>query len=461
MKNPLPIPQKKDRSEQMKSENRVAWSEGMFLRTQHFQQADRWTERLVRNTNEMLHPYPWGVAEITIDRSALSIGQFALASIRGILPDGTMFEAPGDADLPPPLKLDEQVRNTTLYLGLPIRQPGKAEFTVEGRDGNKSRLSTSQYEAPDANIDADFHAQIDVGRLNLRLLKSGDELAGYAHIGIARITEVRSDKAVISDGDYIAPSLNCAAEPRLRQFLTELWGLVRHRAETIAPRLGNPKFGTAAGLGDYLLLQVLNRAGPLLAHIAANASHLHPITFYQYCIELAGELSTFTTEHKRPSDFSPYQHDDLNATFATVIKSLRDSLSVVLEQSTIFIEFEERSYGVRVATINDRSLFNDAGFVLAVEADMPADEIRRKLPTQIKVGPVERIAELVNVALPGIPVRPLSVLPQQLPYRPGMVYFELDTSHPIWQQLASSSAIALHLSGEFPNIQMELWALRG
>jgi type VI secretion system protein ImpJ len=28
--------------------NRVVWQEGMFLRTQHFQQQDRWTEQLVR-----------------------------------------------------------------------------------------------------------------------------------------------------------------------------------------------------------------------------------------------------------------------------------------------------------------------------------------------------------------------------------------------------------------------------
>ena len=26
--------------------NRVVWQEGMFLRTQHFQQQDRWTEQL-------------------------------------------------------------------------------------------------------------------------------------------------------------------------------------------------------------------------------------------------------------------------------------------------------------------------------------------------------------------------------------------------------------------------------
>ena len=61
----------------------------MFLRVQHFQQADRWTERLVRVTTRELAAYPWGIAEISIDRSALAIGQFALSNLRGILPDGT------------------------------------------------------------------------------------------------------------------------------------------------------------------------------------------------------------------------------------------------------------------------------------------------------------------------------------------------------------------------------------
>ncbi len=66
----------------------------MFLRVQHFQQADRWTERLVSTTMRTLVPYPWGVASIEIDRSALAIGRFAVINLRGILPDGTAFEAP-------------------------------------------------------------------------------------------------------------------------------------------------------------------------------------------------------------------------------------------------------------------------------------------------------------------------------------------------------------------------------
>ncbi|NLS00940.1 type VI secretion system baseplate subunit TssK [Rhizobium sp. P38BS-XIX] len=445
----------------MKNENRVAWSEGMFLRVQHFQQADRWTERLVRTTARGLAPYPWGVAEIGIDRSALAIGQFALSNLRGILPDGTPFEAPIDADLPPPLDLDDSTKNAVVYLALPARQPGKADVAQNGSAmRNSVRITATQYEAPDSNIETDFMAPIDVGRLSLRYLKTGDELAGYELIGLARIIEVRSDKAVILDPDYIAPCLNCAAEARLNELITELLGIVRHRAEAIAERIGDPTVRGTAEVGDYFLLHILNRADPMLRHISANASKMHPMAFYEQCIELAGELATFTTDSKRASDFPPYRHDDLKATFAAVFNDLRASLSSVLEQAAVAIELIERRHDVRVGTINDRSLLKDAGFVLAVRAEMSAEDVRRKLPAQIKVGPVERIAELVNVALPGIPVRPLPVLPRQLPYRSGTIYFELDTKNPLWKQLDTSGAIALHLAGDFPGLEMELWALR-
>jgi len=160
----------------MRNENRVAWSEGMFLRVQHFQQADRWTERLVRTATHGLSPYPWGVAEIGIDRGALAIGQFALSNLRGVLPDGTPFEAPVDTDLPPPLDLDENTKNAIVYLALPARQPGKADVALNGGAARNSvRLVASPYEAPDANVETDFMAPIDVGRLSLRYLRTGDE----------------------------------------------------------------------------------------------------------------------------------------------------------------------------------------------------------------------------------------------------------------------------------------------
>ena len=92
---------------------------------------------------------------------------------------------------------------------------------------------------------------------------------------------------------------------------------------------------------------------------------------------------------------------------------------------------------------------------------MPTEDLRQSLPLQIKIGTVEKIRDLVNLQLPGISLRALPVAPRQIPYHAGLVYFELDRSGDAWKELAASGGFALHLSGEFPGIKLELWAIRG
>ena len=41
------------------------------------------------------------------------------------------------------------------------------------------------------------------------------------------------------------------------------------------------------------------------------------------------------------------------------------------------------------------------------------------------------------------------------------VYFELDRGSPHWQLMQNSGGFAIHVSGDFPNLRLELWAIRG
>jgi type VI secretion system protein ImpJ len=111
--------------------------------------------------------------------------------------------------------------------------------------------------------------------------------------------------------------------------------------------------------------------------------------------------------------------------------------------------------------VGDRSLLDTAVFVLAARADMQTEEFRRRFPQQLKIGPVEKIRDLVNLQLPGIAIQPMAVAPRQIPYHAGFVYFELDQSNELWGQLKTSGGVALHLAGEFPGLALELWAIRG
>jgi type VI secretion system protein ImpJ len=134
---------------------------------------------------------------------------------------------------------------------------------------------------------------------------------------------------------------------------------------------------------------------------------------------------------------------------------------MVLEQTAISIELQDRRYGVKVAVIADLELVKTASFVLAVAAQVPSELLRSRFPTQVKIGPVERIRDLVNLQLPGIPLHPLPVAPRQIPFHAGSNYFELERGGELWKQLERSGGLAMHIGGEFPGLELEFWAIRG
>jgi type VI secretion system protein ImpJ len=265
---------------------------------------------------------------------------------------------------------------------------------------------------------------------------------------------------VVLDDRFMPTVLHVRAAPRLATFLTELQGLLHQRGEALGGRVAATGRGAAAEIADFLMLQAINRYEPLLTHVA-EAGNLHPEILFRACISMAGELATFTTPSRRPPAIPHYRHDALRESFEPVMTALRSALSAVLEQRAIPIPIESKGYGIRVATVSDRALYGTAVFVLAARADLPAEELRRRFPAQLKLGPVEKIRDLVNLQLPGVPVHPMPVAPRQIPYHAGFVYFELDQSNELWGQLASSGGIAMHLAGEFPGLAMEFWAIRG
>ncbi len=435
--------------------NRVVWQEGMFLRTQHFQQQDRWTEQIVRGWVNALRPHPWGLVDYAINRDLLATGRFALGSASGVFDDGTPFALPGDADHPPPLELPDSARNVLVFLGLPIRQGGAVEVGDEATPG---RYRAHRFEAYDTQSASPQPAELQVGRLNMRYLLETEERAGYLCIALARVTEVTAERRVVLDERWIPPALVCSAVMPLSGLVAELAGMLNQRGEALASRMTAPGQSGVAQVADFLLLQSVNGWQNVLSHWA-DTGNVHPEALYTTLVQMAGEFATFL-DTRRPTKYPAYRHDDLQRSFAPVVADLRRALSTVLEQTAIPIPLREARHGVRVGPITDRSILRASGFVMTVQCDMPTETLRRAFPSQVKIGSVEHIRELVNVALPGIAVRALPVAPRQLPYYAGATYFELDRASPHWQQMQNSAGFAIHVSGDFPNLRIELWAIR-
>lgn len=440
--------------------DKVVWQEGMFLRAQHFQQQDRHAARLLQARAEPLRPHPWGLTELAIDRDLLAAGRFALSAASGVLEDGTPFSIPGGADAPVPLELPEGTRNAVVYLALALQQDGNHEVTAGegGPDDLRARFTLHTFQAHDTHSDSTMPADVAIGRLRLRYLLEGGELAGYTRLGLARIVEVQADRRVQLDERYVPPCLRVSVSSVLGNLTAELVGMLGQRAEVLAARLGQPGARGVADVSDFLLLQAVNRWQPLLAHWA-DAGNVHPETLFATLVQVAGELATFTAPDKRASSYPAYRHDDLQRCFAPVVADLRRSLSTVLETNAVAIPIQEPRYGFRVAALSDRNLLR-CRFVLAVAADIPGEQLRRLFPQRVKIGAVEQIKQLVNVALEGIAIMALPVAPRQIPFRSGAAYFELDRGSPHWQHMKTSGGFGIHVSDEFPNLTLELWAIR-
>jgi type VI secretion system protein ImpJ len=437
----------------------------MFLRPQHFQQQDRYLEALVRQSCGPLRPYDWGVVELALDREALALGKVGITTARGLLPDGTPFSIPDHDPPPAPLEIDADVRNTRVMLALPLRRTGMADVERGDYQDTAARYRATAREVRDNNFDtANNSAQVEIGERRLRLFLDTRDSSDYTCIGIAQVLEKRSDQTVVLDTDYLPPCLDCRGVPALKGFATEVLGLLHQRGDALAERVvgAGAARGASLDIAQFLRLQAVNRFEPLFAHLA-DMPGLHPEAFYQIALQVAGEMATFTDKVKRrPPIFPSYDHDNLHKTFAVLMTELRRSLSLEEVEAAIRIPIEERQYGIRVAIITDRErpLLTKATFILAVRADMATDLLRTRFPTQVKIGPVERIAQFVNHHLPGIGVSALPVAPREIPYRADFIYFRLDRSSEFWKQLLNSGGFAFHVGGEFPGLEMVFWAIK-
>ena len=441
--------------------NKVVWTEGMFLQPQHFQQHDRFLEYQLRQRLAAGLGYGWGFTSLSLDAAALSLGKLSLNSAQGVLPDGTAFSIPDNDAAPAALDIPADARNEKVVLALVLARPGIVESDAEQAAGSMGpRFAVAEVSVRDSNTTVDRDASLQIGRLNLRLMLERDAGDGYAAVGVARVVERRADNKIVLDVQYVPPMLHAQGHPILDGYVRELCGLLHQRGEALAARLSQPGRGGVAEIADFLLLEAVNRSEPMFVHLQQR-SVLHPQTLYAACLSLAGDLATFR-ERRRPPPFPEYLHDDPARCFRPVIDDLRQSLSMVMEQTAIPIELQDRKYGIRVAIIADTELQRNASFVLAVAAQLPGEALRARFPTQVKIGPVERIRDLVNLQLPGVTLRPLPVAPRQIPYHAGFNYFELDTrNNEMWKQLESSGGLAMHIAGEFPGLELEFWAIRG
>ncbi|MFJ3368180.1 type VI secretion system baseplate subunit TssK [Pseudomonas sp. NPDC086251] len=439
--------------------HKVIWQEGMLLRPQHFQHNDRYYDHQMKTRTQLLGSYTWGFLDLDFDVQYLNMGKLVIRRASGVLPDGSLFELGGNTE---PLVLDvpPETGNTPIYLALPLVTENHIEARRPEQSDVLARYTVYEAQVADSNTGDDCISQVSCGRPDFKLLlgeRQSDQ--AYVKLKVCQVLGTTPAGVISLDPDFVPAYLQAHASSYLLSCLKEVISLLGHRGDTIAERIRSTGKVGGAEVGDFMMLQLINRTELLLRHYLG-LQQVHPEELYRTLLTMLGDLATFSNDSKRPRLDSRYQHSDQGASFRKLMDAIRQVLSMVLEQHAIELVLQARQYGITVAPLHDHTLLGSASFVLAASADCDSEELRHRLPTHLKVGPVERIRELVNLQLPGIKVKALPVAPRQIAFHSNKTYFILELSSEDLAHLERSGGFAFHVSGEFAELELKFWAIR-
>jgi len=439
--------------------HKVIWREGMLLRPQHFQHNDRYYDNQMKTRTQLLGRYTWGFLELEIDREALKTGKLVLSRASGILPDGSLFDLDNRVD-PVQVQVPANIGRTPVYLALPLMTGNFVE--ARGTEDSDVLARYTIYDAPiaDSNAGEGITSNVQCGRPDFRLLLGEQQSdQAFVRLKLGEVIDCSADGGVVLDDSYAPTVIHTRASKFLLDRLGEVISLVDTRCAALAERISSNGKAGGSEVGDFMLLQMMNRTQLMLLHYQ-KLQQVHPEELYRTLLSVVGELSTFASANRRPPLTLNYQHSDQGMCFKALLEVFRQLMSMVLEKHATWLELKLHQYGVQVAMVMDHQHFDTSTFVLVAGAHCSPEELRNRLPAQLKVGSVETIRDLVNLHLPGIRVRPLAVAPRQLAFHAEKAYFILDFNAEELAQLKKSGGFAFHVASEIPDLDLSFWAIR-
>lgn len=414
-------------------------------------------ETAVESRVRHVAPYLWGFTDLEINRDLAQQSKFGLRRGAGVMPDGGLFDFPGEGPAPAPIDVPEAAAGQLIWLSLPARADNSREVSPE-KDENAARYLLGTETVVDSTSHLRIEEEIEVAYPRLAYEIRKGARPGYVGLAIARIVEVH-DRTIVFDEKFAPPVMICSAHLTVEGWLDRVIGWIGNKLDELARYASDVTAGGGLQSADYLMLQMLNREIPVLKHFRVSRS-LHPERLYEEFLRIAGELATFATQERRAREYLAYAHDNLEATFAPLLRDIQDFLSARLDKRAIRLELIERGPNAYISTIRDRTLFRNATLVLEVSARRPLTEIQQNLPSYLKVGPNTKMNEIVHAHLPGVTLVHLPTPPPQIRAIMDHVYFYLDNRSPLWPEFTVATAIGMHFAGDWPDLQMELWAIR-
>lgn len=446
--------------------DRPLWASGMLLSPQQFQQQARWEAWTNECIARLAQAYPWGVQALAFDEEALRLGRVKATRLRLRFADGTLIDSERIDRLPPALDLARLAlapgrESAVLLLALPLLQGNGGNCLLDNsRSTRPLRYRQGWREVPDLYGEDSQSMAVLQHELTLRL--DSDDNAEYLTCPLARL--LRDGQGAWSlDPEFVPPLLDFSAHSGLLGQLDNLLiQLSAKRARLMGMRReSNQRMAdfAVADVSLFWLLNALNSYQPLLRELVAQPAR-HPEQVYLELSKLAGSLLTFSLEHDIDA-IPAYRHEQPEAVFPPLFRLLGTLLEASLPSRVIALELQTLSAHRWQAALHDARLRERDGvdFYLSVRSSLPAAQLQSQFPRLCKAGAPDDVDQLVNAALDGIPLLPLSQVPAAIPLRLGNQYFALDLEHARAAAMLASGACAFYVPSTLADVQLDLFAV--
>jgi type VI secretion system protein ImpJ len=442
----------------MKTVTPVRWSEGMFLKPQHFQQADLYQDARLFYHLRTLNPFHWGVFKLRVDAEALENMLLRVEHCEAVLPDGLILDFP-ESVLLEEASFQDEFAATASSLGvfLAVRALDVDGAFVE-RFGQRGEARRDLLMRDNEGI-IDF--LIPQAKIVFAQSADDERLAGYESVKVCEIRRTgRTSPRFELSPQYFPPALSLHAAPGLVGAVNEIVErlcaasrvLGQHRRERGPEAIGY-------GVGDLeqlLARQMLNQYVPALQNSIANDC-VHPYVVYGLLAELRGALTSYWPEEEAWS-FPPYDHADLARCFGTLCEAIRRLLERLLPVH--YLELVLTRDHFQFSTELEETVFaRGNAYFLALHANVPEDALRKRIESQAKVSSVADMVQLVNFADRGVPLRFTPIPPAEIPRYAGYVYFQVDVADRRWSRVKDAASFAFYLADAEADMEARLFVV--
>ncbi len=443
--------------------SKVLWGEGLFLRPQHFQRQDAYHEWRTAELGRVLHPYAWGVRRARIDTDALASGVLSFQELQIVFPDGELYSAPSEDELPAPVSLasipagvSEIVFHATIA---PLRANGRNFSAADDEPDGSLRYAQKNVEAGDWFTSAS-ESEVAVLRRCVRVLPDAEPRDHLVSLPLCRIRRSATSSFEV-DTRFVPPSLSIASSPALQAVLRRLLDVLQAKVDALYGFHREPSKHIiefrSGDIASFWLLHTASAAFAGLSHLHVHPA-LHPERLYERMLELAGALLTFSKSFTL-ADLPAYRHEAPGPSFAKLDHIIRDLLETVISTRYFSIALSEIKPSFHHARLESDKISANTSFYLGVQAAMQPSELIEAVPVRFKVGAPDDVEKLVLSAMSGVRLTHAAQVPAAIPVRPGSYYFALEPRGSLYERMLQAQTIALYIPAGIADLQLELFAL--